>query len=293
MQAGWIVAGFAFLIGAVCLLDLLATPFQRVSRARVEKFARRQTLTVTVENGPLVIRYLATTRRWRGGGLLVSAAATVGVPLVVEALWPQRAPSHVGVSALAMFVGWFVGAVVAEWRVSAAAAGPRRAAVLEPRRLADYVPQPSRALPMIAWTFLGAYELVAVAYVAARHPGGLASVLWWLALSVLAAAALVTVGRRVLLRPQRHTEPGLRAADDAIRSRSLHVLAACALAIAGYLLSGITIALSRYASPMTDGLAAPIEVGSTLLAPLLGLIIATSTAPPVVRRRAAPALDGA
>jgi hypothetical protein len=279
------VAAFVLVIGAVCLLDLLATPFQRVSRARVEKFARRQSLIVSVHNGPLIIRYLATTRRWRGSGLLVSIGATVLGPLVVQIFWPDHAPQDVGVNGLALFVGWFVGAVIAEWRVSVAAtAGPRRAAVLEPRRLADYVRRPSLVVPAVACIGLAAFEVFALGFVLVRHRDGLAPVLGWIALTVVAGALLSLVGQQVLLRPQRHLDADLIAADDAIRSRSLHVLAGCALAIAGYLGAGLAQSMTPYSSVLTDGVMGVVGAFGVLFLPILGFIVATSTVPPVGRR---------
>jgi hypothetical protein len=278
------IACVVLVIGAYCLLDLFATPFQKVSRARVEKFARRQSLPITADNGPQVIRYLATTRRWRGSGLLVSIGATVLGPLVVQVFWPDHAPQNVGVNGLALFVGWFVGAVIAEWRVSTAAtAGPWRAAVLEPRRLGDYVRRPSLVVPATACIVLAAFEVFALGFVLARHRDGLAPVLGWIALTVVAGTLVVLVGRRVLLRPQRYADADLIAGDDALRSRSLHVLAGCAVAIAGYLLAGLAKQLTGYSSVLGGGVGLLVALVGGFLAPALGFMIATASVPPVAR----------
>jgi hypothetical protein len=290
MPMGWIVASAVLLVGAVCLLDLLATPFQRVSRARLEKFARRQCLQVSIDNGPVVIRYLATTRRWRGSGLLVGATATVFWPLFVQWFWPDDAPNHLGVNGLALFAGWFAGAVVAEWRVSTAAAGRRRAAVLEPRRLADYVPRPSRVVPVAAWVVLAAFELFALVFVLARHGDRLAPVLGWIALTAVAGTLLAVVGRQVLVRPQRYRAADQIAADDAIRSRSLHVLAGSALAIAGYLSVGVAETLATHSAAWSENLAVLIAVIGGILVPIVGFNVATAPTPPIRRRM--PLLEG-
>lgn len=289
VEIGLIVASAVLLVGAVCLLDLLATPFQRVSRARVEKFARRQSLFISVGNGPLIIRYLATTRRWRGGCLLITALASVLVPLAAQMFWPLHPLWQPRLSSVTLFAGWFVGAVIAEWRVSAAAAaGRRRAAVLEPRLLADYVRRPSRVVPTVACGALAAFEVFALGFVLARHRNGLVPVSGWVALTAVAGTLLALVGRRVLLRPQRQAGADLIAADDAIRSRSLHVLAGCALAIAGYLGTGLAQTMTAYSSVLQDGVAGVIGAVGGLFLPILGFIVATSTMPPI--RRAVPVL---
>jgi len=288
---GLAVAAFVLLIGVLCVIGLLSAPFQRVSRARVEKFARRQSLRITVTNGPLVIRYLATTRRWRGSGLLVGMAATEVGPSLVHVFRPDHAPQDPGINGLALFVGWFVGAVIAEWRVSVAAApGRRRAAALEPRRLADYVPRPSRVVASAAWIALVAFELSSLGLASVRHRDEMLPALGWAALTLLAGGLLVLVGRRVLVRPQRYADADLIAADDAIRSRSLHVLAGCALAIAGYLSVGVAETLAAHSSASSDNLVLLVTVVGGFFAPALGFIVATATVPPI--GRTAQALEG-
>jgi hypothetical protein len=206
-------------------------------------------------------------------------------PLVAQIYWPDHAPQNVGVNGLALFVGWFVGAVIAEWRVSvAAAAGPRRAAVLEPRRLTDYVRRPSLVVAGTACIVLAAFEVFALGFVLARHRDGLVPVLGWIALTIVAAGLVLLVGRRVLLRPQRYVDADLIAADDAIRSRSLHVLAGSALAIAGYLAAVLAQILAAYSSALSDGAVGVIGAIGLLLVPILGFIVATSTMPPIRRR---------
>src|SRR3954451_14965315 len=77
-----------------------------VSRARVERFARRQFLVVTAANGDPIIRYLATTRRWRVAGIVSGYLLAATVSLTV---------GGIGSSAvIALFAGWFAGALVAE-----------------------------------------------------------------------------------------------------------------------------------------------------------------------------------
>jgi hypothetical protein len=260
--------------GMVLAVVLLAFVLRDVTRARLERFARRQALDVTVTNGPVVIDYLATTRRWRVagfvGGLLIEFGAT---------FTHQARPSIGGVGAL---VGWFVGALVAEWRMeSRHGAGVRRAASLSARRISDYVPQWFVAVNLAVWA--GALTL-GVTEATTLRP------LQWSVVVELAFAAAVTpatwlVARRVLARPQTLVAPDVLAADDALRSRSLHVLAGCALAINGFLAALITSAGQILgANWLPDPWSFAIDVVGAFVLPLLGWVAATS--PFATRRRA-------
>jgi hypothetical protein len=123
-------------VGAVWLVT--AVERGPVTRGRLTAFARRHGLVVTAGNGSLVIRYLATTRRWRATGLLAG---------------------------LTLFAGWFVGALVAEFRLAASPSGPRRAAWISPRVPGSYLPRGAWALVPIAAGIslvVGAVTLLAV-----------------------------------------------------------------------------------------------------------------------------------
>lgn len=248
------------------LLVLLAIPFQPVNRARVAKLARRQSLPITVANGPIVIGYLATTRRWRGTGMLL----TVLGGLLHAGL--TRSSFDGGVPAL--FTGWFVGAVIAEWRVSVHTSGAgRRQASLVPRRLSDYLPAHARFAVLIAFLLLLAVEFAGLL----SDPGKL-ELIGWLTLTLTTAAVVVAVGRHILSRPQPVAADDVLAADEAIRSRSLHVLAGAALAIIGYL-GAATLSLQ------VDGLGllTPWSNAVMALLPLLGLVLACATSRPPAR----------
>src|SRR5688500_8851547 len=100
-----ILAVLIFLLGSIAI-GAAGGP---VSRTRVEPFARRQRLTITAANGDHVIRYLATARRWRAAG------ATAGILASVTAALPQ---GQLRVDFFLLFAGWFLGALVAEFRVA-------------------------------------------------------------------------------------------------------------------------------------------------------------------------------
>src|SRR4051794_29594931 len=128
-----------------------------VSRKRLERFAQRQCLDITAANGDQIIRYLATTRRWRvtgfAAGYVLSILATVLVHQVGS------------LGFLVLFAGWFTGALVAEVRVAHLAHGPRRIASVQPRLPRSYLSRPAWALVPTA---AGLAVAVAAASVAAR-----------------------------------------------------------------------------------------------------------------------------
>lgn len=211
-----LLAGFL----AVTLLFASGAP---LGRERVERFTVRHGLKLTEANGTLVVRALAVTHRWRRFGLAAGFA--------LAALWALR-EGRLEFNFVAMFLGWFAGALVAEWRTHPPApAGARRTADLTPRTWATYVTRPARAL---LWGVLGllAVAALAAAWAAAGLPDA-----WpgWVggALQVLAGgAALLAVTRRVVGRPRAQGDAALLAADDALRAHSLGILAGSAIALA-------------------------------------------------------------
>ena len=192
-----------------------------VDRTRVQRFADRQGLTVTAGNGDRIIAYLAVTRRWRAAGLTAGLTAYTLVGLTEH---------RIGLSILHMLVGWFVGAVIAEFRVKAqGATGVRRT--------------PDRYVPT--------------------------SPLW-----TVGTVAAWPVVAWVLRRPQPAGGPDVVAADDAIRSRSLHVLAASAVTLLLYLAAGW---LATWVSGESPELALLITLSSMVLVPINGWRMATAS----------------
>jgi hypothetical protein len=217
----------------VSIAVLVTVPFQEVARARVEKFAWRQQLRITVANGQVVIAYLATTRRWRGCGII---ATLVGSAL---ALYTKLVPSG-HFNAFTLVVGWFFGAVIAEWRVNArTAASVRRVALLVPRTESDYLTGRVRSYARIVLLATLGFEIAALV---TGSNEGQAVVL--LLVTAAAIGGLWLVSRRILTRPQPDTTPDVFAADEAIRSRSLHVLSGSAVALSswfGYLAADLVL----------------------------------------------------
>jgi hypothetical protein len=191
-----------------------------VPRGRVRRFARRQALPVTAANGAQVIRYLAHTRRWRSAG-------------VVVAVWcwflTQLTGTTVSVNFAVLLGGWFTGALVAEARLVSPPAGPHRTASLRPRRPERYVGRLTWALPQAA--LVTAVVATAGATVLAGQHGWSYSMVAPPVIGIALAAATVVVRRRVLTRAQPPLPEDQLAADEAIRSRSLHVLCGTAPAL--------------------------------------------------------------
>lgn len=206
---------------AVLLLMTANAAVGTVPRRRVEEFARLHSLRVTPGNGNQIIAYRATTRRWRAAGF------TLGV----------LAPAALSRSSFAGFgwalAGWFAGAAVAELRIAHLDRGPRASASLTARRAADYVPWAGR------WAVPGAMVLCVMTgvYCVARHhshpEGDLRAVALWTVVGLGVGVVALASMRHVLRRPQPLAEPDRLAADDAIRSRSLHVLAAAGMVLTG------------------------------------------------------------
>ncbi|HSI92316.1 MAG TPA: hypothetical protein VK925_02400 [Jiangellaceae bacterium] len=248
-----------------------------VSRSRLERFARRQQLQITPDNGDLVIRYLAITRRWRAGGILVA----FGLGIV----WLSTRIDFSGeINLLQLFAGWFAGAVLAEARLARTPAGPVRLAALQPRDPSMYLPRYAQWLVPAALAVSVALGLVTVTLAAAGRSPDVRTAAVAQVAAVAVAGMVLAVGRHVLSRPQPVLPPDQLAADDAIRSRALHVLAGSGTALVLY-------AVISQLSALADGLSGQVVdvIGGTVFvlvfaAPLLGWFVATQ--PWSVRRDA-------
>ncbi len=273
MDIGWP----AVLWAAALLAPVTAwLPFRNVSRRRLDRFARRQALPITVDNGMVLIGYLATTRRWRCSGLLIALLLDVAYSATLSR---ENVPHITGA---AVFAGWFVGAVVAEWRIATIPVGERRVASLHRRRLADYVRRPAFALVLGVWIVVAAAGLLAAA-VTVLHDRPLRSyrhipgTLWTeLAFLALIGAALIFVANRVLRRPQPLAASDVLAADDAIRRHSLYVLVGSALALVGYVGAAIVASFGVNGPGSSDRLSQGLQLLGVLVLPIAGALVALS-----------------
>ena len=261
----------AFLILVVALLAAVVTlvlVFTRgpVSRSRLERFARRQQLPITAANGDRVIRYLATTRRWRVAGFLAGI-------LLSQVGAPPRTIIHFNF--VAIFFGWFLGALLAEARVAHLEYGSVRAASLQPR-------QPRRYVGRAVWALVPAAAVVVVVTLAATAVADarqLAEPGWWRAAWTLGAglalaAAVRWVQRSILNRAQPLAAPDLLQADDAMRSRSLHVLSGGGAAMVGFLWLNQLGAIN--AAGVSGQVLAGVQLVGVFVIALAGWAVATS-----------------
>ena len=260
--------GVALLVGFV-LAGAVGQTWGPVSRARVARFASRHRLTITVDNGEQVIRYLAQTRRWRSAGLIAGAVVSAVASI------PQ---GTVRVDFLALLAGWFAGALVAEVRLAAnggALGQPgRRVASLRSRNQSAYLgPVVRGLLPAAVALSTGTAVLTVVVDGALRWRY---VAVWLVGLAV--AGSVAWVARRVLRRRQPVLAPDRFAADEAIRSRSLHVLYAAGATLVLYCVLFQLTQLAPLLAPGTTGYAVvPVTAGLGIFAvPLLGWHAATS-----------------
>jgi hypothetical protein len=251
------------ILAAVAVIGVAGGP---VRRRRLARFAQRQGLVISAANGAQVIRYLAVTRRWRTTGV----AAGIAVPIAISEIEARLRGGTFGLNFSTMFAGWFVGAIIAEFRLSAAPVGAHRVASLRPRTPRRYLgPLPWIALGLslaVVWILTGVLLVVRDDRLVHLVPALIATV---------TVIVVRVVARRVVDRPQPHQPIDQLAADDAIRSRSVHVLCGSGLAVT--LLSLATIFLDMVASTgSADRVLVGIGILMTLAAPVIGYCVATA-----------------
>lgn len=243
-----------------------------VSRRRLERFALRQRLPITVENGNQVIRYLATTRRWRVAGFAAGAVAS-------RLMFPSPSGISTGADLTVIFVGWFLGALIAEVRAEHLEHGRIRAASLRPRR-------PERYVHRLAWLALPGAAALAVAtgvFTGVAGALGWAEPNWawagvWLGVALAVAATVRTIQGAVLRRAQPLAAPDVIAADDAIRSRALQVLSGGGAALV--LLMVLNQIGSIHLVGVADSVIYSIRIVGAVGVGLSGWLVATSLWPP-------------
>lgn len=270
------LVGIAIFIGLLFWLTI-AVERAPVSRTRLEQFARRHRLMITTANGNQVIRYLAVTRRWRASGLALGVLGSIGWALAHDA---------VRIDSLTLFAGWFAGALVAELRVARVPSGQRRAASLTPRTPQAYLPRLAWAL--VPFAALVSLTITSVTAVQAIRGLPVQPIAWPLSVGALAVAvAVMALQRRAVRRAQPADEPDVMAADDAIRSRSLHVLAGGGMSLVLYLALGQAQALIPTLPDQVSQQITGVSQAALFFVPVVGWAVAVSFWS--VRRGEAPA----
>lgn len=236
-------------VGAVLWLALIIE--SPVAPSRVREFSHRKQVLLTDANSAAVMRYLGTTRRWRSAGVVM------GLAYGLAAAWQQRT---VSINVATVFLGWFIGALVAEWRVGLAAEGERRAASLAPRRGGAYVGRVRLVAPALLLVAIVAGTLADLSsdQSSGRHRAAVLS----LAIGLVVVSAGLAVGRHVLTRPQPASlDESVVAADNVLRTTSLRVVNGAVFALlAGVLAQTLLLSTLENSS------------GWALLVVLLGIV---------------------
>lgn len=208
---------------------------------QVEAFSVAHGLILTPANESLIAAYLDRSWRWRLTGAVLGAVIPFGT----------RVPG------LEMLGGYLVGALAAELTESRLRRGAQPTATLAPRSLADYLSpgilRALRATAVVAVALVPVYLVIPRRVSVTEHP----QLLVGSALAMIAAAAVETALRLIVNRPQPAADPDLLAADDAIRSASIHACAGAGLAIMLLLVAielwalgfGTDMQLLRWVSP--------------------------------------------
>ena len=231
----------SLIIPGLVLAYFLRRAYTGVDDAFVDGWARAHALRLTESNRPMVAWYLHTARVLRTWG---AVAGLVLPPLIGAALGSKFLEDQ---GFPLVYLGYLAGALYAELALVRPTGGGRRQATLVPRELENYLPGRLLVAQRVL-AFLVAASAVAVLLVPFERQGGAfdgsprPAVLGVFA--VVLAFALERLERWLVQRPQPFTAPDLIAADDAIRSQSVHSLAGAGLATLLFFLGGTSFALS-------------------------------------------------
>ena len=236
-------SGPFLIVQIVVALAFLARAYSAVDDKLVGEWAQAHALRLTDENAPMVRWYLHTARVLRTWGVI----GGIVLPDVITAAVGGR--SGVG-QPVWVFIGYLIGALYAEVALVRRAPDGRRAATLHPRELSQYIPRriliAQRVVPVLV--VLGAITVFLVPYghrsgwEGFDRPVGIAITAVFFALAF--GLGLERLERWIVERPQPFTEPSLVAADDAIRSQSVHSLGGSGVA-------GLLVAFSVVAGALS------------------------------------------
>lgn len=227
---------------AVALVALLRA-YRDVGDAVVTEWADAHALTLTAANRPMVQWYLHTARVLRTWGALAGAflpslwAAALGDEVRLPQSWTW------------VFVGYLVGALYAELSLVRPVGAARRTASLVPRELEGYLParlvrlQRGLGVASVAGALLVGFLPYGERSDLALLPNS-SVVIAMAAVAAGFAVALERLQRWLVQRPQPFVEADLIAADDAIRSQSLHSLAGSGIAVLLLFLSTLCWAMA-------------------------------------------------
>lgn len=282
MALGEIEVLFLTLLLGLLVLAVVAARRRRWDAAG---WAERLGLDLSPRATPPVQAYLDRARR----GRLVGAVAGLLTPMVGNAVLGEPLPPPLDFGLLDALVGYSLGALLAEASVGRPRAGERPAASLLPREVRDYLaPWRLRLLRGGAVAALTLVALVPVLYAGEESADVPPAPV--IATTVVVLWAAVEAALRGVVRRRRGTvEPDLVAADDAIRSSSLHALAAAGASLQ-LLIASVHLMVVGAADALTPELGTAVQAVAVAVFVGAQAVWAVFTRPPSVpARRRVPA----
>jgi hypothetical protein len=245
------------LVLVVVVPVVLLRAYARIDDELLAAWGRARGLELTSENRPMVGAYLRTARVLRTWGAVAGAL----LPSLVELAWHGRiqilgfgtdGSNNPYSGPMWVFIGYLLGALLAEVSVARSLDPRRRSAILVPRELGDYLPRSlllaQRALAIVV--VLGVVAIAAVPYPESVGEPDTLGLLTGGAFFAAFAAALEALERWLVRRPQPFARPALVAADDAIRAQSVHSLAGGGVALLLLGCSGVFAVLTASDVPV-------------------------------------------
>ena len=243
----------------VCCLALPWWPLSSLDRGTVAQFAAAHDLVLTPASGRYVVGYLVRNLRWRRWGgfaglalavVLSNTFAHTATTTISDSQGTTVTSTHTNHSAsgfLLIGIGYFGGALIAEWRSGATITGPRRAASLQVRDARDYL-DPTFRRTMYSTLAAGATLVAAAAAWPRYRPAtSLAQRVALLVLLLLVVLITRVATQWVARRPQP-LDDDLLTAREAVRTSCVNLLGGIGVAFAWLVLSWVA-ASCRAQSP--------------------------------------------
>lgn len=209
------------------IIVIVAIPVSRAFRpldpAFVQEWADAHALTITPVNRPLVEHYLATARKLRTLG---AVAGLFLAPLLVWAVGAEGGRANL----FWILPGYLLGALYAELALNRPL-DAKRAAALTPRHVADYLPQRLLLAQRTAGVLCALGGVVVAMSGLGQESASDGALLAPATIGTALAIGLELIERHIVRRPQPVVAPDLLAADDAIRSQSVHSVAGSGVAM--------------------------------------------------------------